>query len=83
MSVIRTFRRPVGILLAGAVAPHLIATGVAIALIAIAVALWQGARPHVVAFGGDACFAALGAFRRRLGLPPERPPDTQPPPDVR
>jgi hypothetical protein len=37
----------------------------------VGVALWEGVRPRVVAFGSAFAFAFFGWLRRRLGLPPE------------
>ncbi len=37
----------------------------------VGAALWEGVRPHVVAFGSASAFAFFGWLRRRLGLPPE------------
>ncbi len=34
-------------------------------------ALWEGVRPHVVAFGSASALAFFGWLRCRLGLPPE------------
>lgn len=36
------------------------------------VALWEGVRPRVVAFGSASGFAFFGWLRRKLGLPPDR-----------
>jgi hypothetical protein len=37
----------------------------------VGAALWEGVRPHVVAFGSASAFAFFGWLRRGLGLPPE------------
>jgi hypothetical protein len=37
-------------------------------------AVWEGARPEVVEFSGDAAAALLDALREKLGIPRRRPP---------
>lgn len=34
-------------------------------------ALWEGIRPHIVAFGSTSASTFFGWLRRELGLPPE------------
>jgi EamA domain-containing membrane protein RarD len=41
------------------------------ALRGVGLALWEGIRPHVVAFGSACGFAFFGRLRQKLGLPPE------------
>jgi hypothetical protein len=55
--------------------PMLVFVGIEIGLVvvrpatALAGALWEGARPKVVRFGGDAAEKLLDVLRRRLGIP--------------
>lgn len=71
MGYMRTLRRGLGLLLVATTpVSHLILVAIAVTLAAFAAALWEGARPQVVAFGRDACIAALATLRRRLRLAP-------------
>jgi hypothetical protein len=60
------------VLIAGLPAIVLVGTGAGIVILrslrAVSGAVWEGARPEVVEFGGDAASTLLNALRRRLGI---------------
>ena len=54
---------------------HLLLLALLILYVAVrgtGVALWEGIRPRVVAFGSVSAFAFFDWLRSKLGLPPER-----------
>lgn len=76
MKFIRALGRKLRVALAASVlSVHPVLVAVLFAMLAAGAvlgAVWQGARPHVVALGSDLGLALLVRIRKRLGLPPER-----------